>query len=358
VIKKILLIGPLSPPITGNSLANDMVIKGFCEKNNFRIDFINTQLEKFDNKLGKFTLEKCVFILKNYLKLYKLINKDIIYITPGQTFLGVLKYAPFIYLAKLLNKKVIIHIHGNYLIKQYSLLEGLKKKMFKNILNKADEGVVLSKTLTNNLRPFLDSKKIHQVPNFVEDYLIPTKNFNIKIPSLKIIFLSNLMKEKGVFDLLNALTLLKRRNVPFEAKIAGEIALNHRKHYDKFFGMNEISYLGVVSGQKKKDLLEWGNVFVLPTYYEMEGVPISILEAMATGNIIVTTKHAGIQDIVSDKNGFFVKTKSPEDIFEKLLFINKNFISLEKIIKHNLTMSKIYSEKNFIMNLKNIFLRE
>ena len=41
----------------------------------------------------------------------------------------------------------------------------------------------------------------------------------------------------------------------------------------------------------------------------MEGQPISILEAMGFGNVIITTKHAGIPDICSDKNAVFVEKK-------------------------------------------------
>jgi len=39
----------------------------------------------------------------------------------------------------------------------------------------------------------------------------------------------------------------------------------------------------------------------------MEGQPISIIEAMASGNLIITTKHGGIQDICSDMNALFCK---------------------------------------------------
>ena len=58
--------------------------------------------------------------------------------------------------------------------------------------------------------------------------------------------------------------------------------------------LEHTDYIGIVNGKAKKNLLEWGNVFVLPTFYKMEGQPISILEAMATKNLVVTTNHAGI----------------------------------------------------------------
>jgi len=353
--KKILLIGPLSPPITGNSLANDIVIKGLTNNKSVEIDYINTQFEVFKNDLGKITINKIFFFLKKFLKLYKIFGKDIIYITPGQTFYGVIKYAPFIYLAKLLNKQVIIHIHGNYLRKQYDLLSGIKKKIFLKTLAKVDKGIVLSKSLRDNLTLFLPSNHIYVVPNFVEDYLRPSKFKTKKSEFLKIIFLSNLMNEKGVLDVLKALISLKKKNIKFNAKFAGNIEENLKYILTTFFNTEEISYLGTVTGQQKKELLEWSNVFILPTYYKMEGVPISILEAMANGNIIITTKHAGIPDIISDRNGFFVKSKLPEEIVEKLIYIESNLENLGKIRLNNINDSKKYTEKRFVDSLLKIF---
>lgn len=265
-----------------------------------------------------------------------------------------MKYSPFIYLAKFLNKQIIIHIHGNYLKKQYIQLSGFRKIIFEKTLKKADKGIVLSKSLVENLTPFLPSKYIFIVPNFAEEYLRPS-NFKIREnETLKIVFLSNLMKEKGVLDLLKALQFLKTENIEFEARFAGNIEEGLKQNLSSFFNSKEILYLGTVAGQQK-ELLEWSNVFVLPTYYKMEGVPISILEAMANGNIILTTKHAGIEDVVSDRNGFFVKPQSPEDIAKNLIYIKSKFNELKKVRFNNINDSLKYTEKTFIDNLLKIF---
>ena len=76
----------------------------------------------------------------------------------------------------------------------------------------------------------------------------------------------------------------------------------------------KVSYIGVISGDDKAKALWDANVFVLPTFYPMEGQPISLLEGLSAGNIIVTTKHSGIPDIIDEKNGFFVPVQSPESI--------------------------------------------
>ena len=163
----------------------------------------------------------------------------------------------------------------------------------------------MTNALIENLIHFLPLKDIHIVPNFFEETVRPTHFKSRENEPLKVVYLSNLMEEKGVLDLLKSLMILKENNIEFEARFAGNIEEKIKQKVLPFFDCKELTYLGIVSGEQKKELLEWSNVFVLPTYYKMEGVPLSILEALSTGNIIVSTKHAGIQDIISDKNGRF-----------------------------------------------------
>jgi len=322
-MKKILLIGPLPEPTTGVSLANKIVIEELNDAYNIKVDFINTSYNKFEESLGSFSISKALFFLRLNLLAYKIFTVNVVYITPGQTFFGVLKYSVFIILTKILGKELIIHIHGNYLGKELSLLKGLKKILFKYLISNTSKGIVLSESLKGNLSPFIHDTRIFVLYNFVEDYLFLEKEgLNEALEKKpKIIFLSNLMKEKGIFDLLEALKVLEEQNIDYEAKIAGNIDIKHKDKIEEYFAkLKKAKYCGVVSGKEKKGLLTWGNIFVLPTYYEMEGQPISILEAMATRNIILTTEHAGIPDIFEEGiNGFYVEKKNPLSIVSKII---------------------------------------
>ncbi len=343
-MKKVLIIGPFPDPITGVSLANKVVKEALDENPNFNSDFINTSYTKFDEKLGTFSFKKLFFYLIFNIKLYKVFINDVIYITPGQTFYGVLKYANFILISHLFKKRLVIHIHGNHLNNEYKFLHGFKKKIFHYLLSKANKGIVLSESLKENMLPFIKSKNICVLFNFAEDYLI-SEDEKICVDELRIIFLSNLMEEKGIIDLLDALNFLEDLKINYKAKIAGNIDKNNESRIkSKLEPLKNTKYIGVVSGIDKKNLLDWANVFILPTYYKMEGQPISIIEAMATKNIIITTKHAGIPDIVKDGlNGYFVDVKSPTGISERLLYLDNNKKEFERIGFYN----KNYFKDNF-----------
>lgn len=354
---KVLLIGPLPDPITGVSLANKNVVNHLPEYTNVQIDTINTSYSVLKEDIGKFNFQKTLFYVKQYKELYKIKKADKIYMTIGQTFFGVLKYYPYFLYAKLLKKEIIVHIHGNHLWKEYQDLKGIKKKIFYSILSMSDKGIVLSKSLEKNMLPFTEKEDIYILENFVEDFLfddIKSKQFD----RLKIIFLSNLMLEKGIVDLLEALLILQERGISFQAKIAGGIDSSMQDEINIYFEQlkDNVQYLGLVYGDDKKELLEWGNIFIFPTYYPMEGQPISIFEAMATGNIVLTTAHAGIPDVFKNSvNGFYIDKKSPISIVDKLTDMNANLLSYKYISENNLNEAKEkYRVKNFILKLNDI----
>lgn len=347
--KKVLIIGPFPKPISGVSLANQVVKETLDKSSYFLTDFINTSYPIFEEVIGSFSIKKLFFYLNFNFKLYKILKSDVVYITPGQTFFGIAKYTFFILLASFLKKDLIIHVHGNFLGIQYKQLTGLKKFFFSFLISKFTKGIVLSESLKNNLTPFLSISNIFILNNFAEDYLFET-DVKISRDKLRIVYLSNLMEDKGILHFLDALDILEKKEIiRYEAKIAGNIDDDLKEVIiNKIKSLEFTSYLGVVYGEEKRKLLGWSNVFVLPTYYKMEGQPISILEALATKNVIVTTNHAGISDIIEDqKNGFIVPIKSSHSISNSLLYLDKNKSKISEIASYNKNyfLSKFTIEK-------------
>ena len=67
------------------------------------------------------------------------------------------------------------------------------------------------------------------------------------------------------------------------------------------------------------DLMQSADVFVLPSYF-MEGLPVSILEAMACGKPVVSTHHKGCEDAVVDQEtGFLVPVRQVEPLRERIV---------------------------------------
>ena len=323
---KIIIIGPFPPPIDGCSNANKVLLKNILLRN-ISCSFINTNTNIITKDQGsRFSIKKALLFLKNYLEMYKIFGADTVYFTPGQTFYGVLKYAPFILLSRLAGKPYTIHVHGNYLGKQYAKLTGIKKAIYGYLISRAAAGIVITKSLSKNFDNLLAPDKIFTADYFVEQDLY-TRPLTKKADHLRILYLSNLMSEKGILEVLDALLALKQKNIPFEAVVAGSMETGIRPEVEKRLAElgNTVHYAGVVTGEAKVDRLMQANVFILPTYYTMEGLPFSVLEAMATGNIIITTAHAGLPDVVTEGvNGFLVQPKLSAPIADCLEKISQN----------------------------------
>lgn len=353
----VLLIGPISPPVTGCSVVNDLVLEKLNQENGFNVKCINRAYPEFNEAIGEFSFKKVFFYVSQYFQAAKLFRADIAYIAIGLTFFGVLKDAPFVFIAKLLGKQVVIHVHGNYLKTQYALLSGFKRKIFHFILSRANKGIVSSELLKDNLTPFLDKDKIFWMPYFVEKTLKDVIEEDVvNTNGLNILWLSNLMEGKGIFDVFEALKILNTNNVPYKARIVGGIDLeNEKKTFDYINSNPNIEYFKPIRGQEKVDAYLASNVFILPTYYKMEGQPIALLEAMLTGHIIITTDHAGILDICSSKNGYIVEKKSPKQIAEKLEVIAKNPEEFKDMMIYNHHYAKNnYKPEDFISRLARI----
>lgn len=137
------------------------------------------------------------------------------------------------------------------------------------------------------------------------------------------LMVSRIIREKGVLDFAQAARIVKR-NVP-EARF---IILGG---FDKSIGALKESDLreyiedGSIElpGEVKDPVLYYAqsSVFVLPSYYR-EGLPRTILEAMACGRLVITTDWPGCREPIEDGvNGFLVPIKSPAELAEKMLML-------------------------------------
>jgi glycosyltransferase involved in cell wall biosynthesis len=135
---------------------------------------------------------------------------------------------------------------------------------------------------------------------------------------LRILFAGSVGLRKGVPYLLEALKLLKNSQIPFECKLAGDIAING----DKINDYSEIcEFLGRVPRSEMDKLYRWADVFVLPSI--CEGSAMVTYEAMIYGLPIITTFNTG--SIVRDGlDGFIVPIRDPQAIANKLLDVYNN----------------------------------
>ena len=367
-MKKILLLGPFpigNKGLNGQTIANQTLYEGLSKK--YNVSSINTlkDLDFTDKKeQGKFKLGKFLKIFFSFVLeiLQMLFSKyDIIYMTPGQSFLGFMRFSPYMILSFIKNTPCYIHIHGGNFRNMYDNLSFRKQKFLHYFFKRISGTIVLGNSLKNMFKNLVEENKIFVCENGVQDYVVATteeieekfENFN-KNKKRKILYLSNLMKEKGILDLLKVSEKFDEKEVEFN--LAGAIEPEIKTIIDKYLKKysKKIIYHGIINGEKKKQLLLNNDIFILPTYYSNEGQPISILEAYVTGCSVITTNQGGICDIFQNEiNGYQCIAKNVESIY---LAIEKIKDNNRYIIRNYQYGIENYTRKKFVERIEKILL--
>lgn len=135
----------------------------------------------------------------------------------------------------------------------------------------------------------------------------------------RLLFIGRLVREKGIFDLLDAFSIVSRQH-PCHLMIAGVgPAENEVRRRIELLGLaRQTTLLGYVSGDALKRAYRSADIFVLPSH--REGFPLSVMEAMGYRLPVVTTPIRGCADhLAPDVNAVFVPPRDPEALAGGLL---------------------------------------
>jgi len=337
---RILFIAPLPPPITGQSVASSAILDQLNKKHN--VSVVNFSKGTF--RQGVNSIRRIIEVGQTLVSIIDGSRKsDVIYLTISQSTAGVLKDA-IIYLC--CYKKLdtfVIHSHGNGIKKlvfeRHFLLRVLTTFFYRRI----SRLIVLGPTHVPVFSEIMPEKKISIVFNYADDELFLddsqiVSKCNSVNSKINLLFLSNLLPGKGHWELLDAfISLPEHVKSRFSLTFAGgfESDIERNNFLARAADTPDVHYCGVVQKEKKIELFKMAHVFCLPTSYPYEGQPISILEAYASGCVVVTTAHAGIRDIFTDMvHGIEVDRQSPESISEAIVNISNN---PEVLLKYGLS---------------------
>ena len=213
----------------------------------------------------------------------------------------------------------MIHLHGGKFDIYYNKALSIEKSIIRYGFTLADKVVVLSSEWLRKIVIFCDSTKISIISNRVPAYILKGNILKKKnnIPHT-ILFMGELCHRKGVYDLLEAIKLSGLDNARIRVFLCGNGEIEKVKKRIKELGLEKVVTVpGWISGQEKQKLLDDAYLYVLPSYFE--GLPMSILEAMATGTPIVSTPVGGIPDAVENGyNGFLVPANSPKMLASRI----------------------------------------
>ena len=148
-----------------------------------------------------------------------------------------------------------------------------------------------------------------------------SRSWNDDDQALEVLFLGWLEREKGIFELLESARILSESQElpPFKIVIAGDGAAKvEAVQRIAELGLGDVvQLLGWIDSEAKIDRLKKAHLLVLPSY--VEGMPNSVIEAMAAGLPVVATEVGAVRDAVVDGvSGFVVPPRDVEGLTEAL----------------------------------------
>jgi len=361
ILNTILFIGPMPPPVHGQAVGFKAAYEGYSG-NKILVDQNMTQRGFF---------YRVVMSSWNLLRvLYLMMSRkiDIVYFTCNRSPLGGLFDITVIGFSSFFNKKIVNHLFGG----DFKAFHDAMNRGYKKLLDKAYKRVALSivehQCLAPQFEDLFPEMRVRVISNFYNRDLESITSVEKQDP-VHLLYLSNLMKSKGILELLDAFGNLSEKYLDVTLTIAGAYLADEfmtavkireevltRLDYLKEVRKKKVEYVGVVSGLKKKIVLQNSDIFLLPTYYASEGFPLSIVEAMRAGNVIIVTDHNYLSKIFTNKNGRIIAKKSVKDIEDAITFFTDHSDSRREVQEYNLQYAKeFYSMERYLDSLNDAF---
>lgn len=256
------------------------------------------------------------------------------------------------FMAKKLKVPFVITEHSSYYGRfNVNFLESqIIKYTFKN----ADKVIAVSSYLKGIISKYCKDDII-VIPNMVDcsefiSYKTDNKDNNSKFTFLSLCYLKS---NKGVDILIKAFSkYLKGKNV--ELIVAGDGP--ERANLEKLVVDLGISKQVIFKGSLLRDEVKYEmsncNIFVLPSRFETFGVVL--IEALASGKPVISTRNGGANDIIKDINGILVNIDDIDELGEKMLYMYENYNEYDSF-KIREDCIERYSKENIIEKLLKLY---
>jgi glycosyltransferase involved in cell wall biosynthesis len=346
---KVLHIAPQPPPIGGmvtyiQGLLNSDVFK-IVDYQIVRANFFNKEaytgiIRFFMNILNALVLSTVFLFKATFWK------PDIVHIQSNSGF-GFFEKSWIALLAKIFRKKSILHFHGGNFLNFYNESPKLIKELIRKSALLNDRLITGSPQMMDNwLDIGIPKNRVSYIGNAVNLPDLHTREIH---ETLNVLFLTRIVIEKGILELIDAFLELRVIYKNTRLRIVGAESLDSPRILDYLRNKDKdgyIDYIGTVSEEEKQVEYLSADIFAFPTYVEDQSY--AIMEAMSFGLSCVASNVGGVPSLIKHMhNGVLVNPKDVNSLVLglKLLFddelLRKNIgIAARKTIEDGFTWKK------------------
>lgn len=337
VMEKILIVGPSSTKSKGGM---STVIGEILEDNELKNKYDISAYESYIDGTKFRVLLYSIWAIFKFIVTGQAKKYDVYHIhaaSYGSTF----RKRIYLKIIKKYKKKVILHIHGAEYMVFFDKLSKKKKRQVIDTLQVADMVIVLSNEWKNKFDNKFGLTNCYVLENGINTEKLAPAIVDTKKNQTSFVTLGRLGKRKGTYDLVDAIEIARKKVPNIRCYLAGDGEI------DKFCNIiverglqNNIEVVGWADFTKKLELLSKVSTVVLPSYNE--GLPMSILEGMATGKAIISTTVGAIPEVVKEENGILIQPGDVQALADALVKCSTNLKMLEDMSQKNI--NKIYEQ--------------
>lgn len=289
---------------------------------------------------------------RNCAKLLKTGEFSVLQTTTSFSTGALIRDSVYLFLARAYNVKSIVFFHGGD-NKLFPIIEKNWLFLFRSIYFKADAMIDLSKKNLEWFRSKGYKGKLFLETTAVEKEILSETDeneLNQKLekgsPVTHLLFLARIEKTKGIYEALDAYSIVKI-NRRVKISIVGDgLELNNVKEYVSRRNIADVEFHGHLIDQEKAKIFKDADIYIFPSYFE--GMPTSVLEAMAFGLPVITSDVGGLPDFFENGlHGYMTGSKDPAVYAELILKIMDN-----KELKKQISLFNYnYARKNFMSDI-------
>ncbi len=336
----VLVVGQTPPPYHGQA----MMIRHLLDirSSDLELTHVRMGFSETMGEVGRFKLTKLIHLVQVIVQIWIARFRHrakVLYFPPASpSRIPIYRDLVILLCCRWLFERTVFHFHAAGLSEFLPKLSLMERWLAYRAYGKPEDTICMSQ-LTSDDASAIESQRTWIVP-----YGIPDESFgehrededHVDSPLLKILYVGTVNRTKGILDVIDACRILREHEIEFQLKVVGSFQpLDFEGELKRRIDEKELSdcvdLCGQLIGPDKHAAFAQCDVFCFPSYYEAEGFPCVILEAMSHGKAIVSTKWRGIPAMIDPEFGILVPIQSPLSIAEALESLTRDRVRLREM---------------------------
>lgn len=354
---KVLLLGPALNAVSGvsthlNQLLGSDLSRDFCLKH-FQVGSEGHGESRLA-AIGRYIFSPLILLYQIIL-----LRPDIVHLNTSIEPKAFWRDLVYLLISKSVGRRVVYQVHGGALPEDFCGGRKLRRIFFNWGLGLPDIVVLLASIEFKAYQEFGIRTPLEVIANAIDTE--PYKGYQEKRfngPGLRLVYIGRLAEDKGIMELIEAMDLIHDTAVTLGIAGSGPFEASLKKKVQILGLQDRVRFLGPLFGKRKLDFWMQAELFVFPTYHR-EGLPYTILESIASGTPMVTTRVGAIPDVIEDGvHGVLIHGHTPPEVAAAITMLLNDRALLNRMAYAGIKRAKkMYSVDRLAKQFSNVYLK-